>query len=206
VDHESPELIERQMLDTRESLTEKVSLLEQQVVGKIQSATEAVQETVQSVRSAVEDTVATVTDSVKASVETVSEALDVRQRVRETPWLMVGGVAAAGFITGLFVFRRSTSAAHAPTARPEPFVGFAPSQEMPRRSTWLDGILDMVGQECKTLTERAIATASASLKETMATAIPKLIESAVPDRLPSRDTPRPMHSGNGRAAYSDVQG
>jgi len=78
------------MADTRESLTEKVSLLEQHVVGKLQSATEAVEETVHTVKSAVEDTVAAVTGSVKNSIEGMTEALDMRKRVQETPWLMVG--------------------------------------------------------------------------------------------------------------------
>src|SRR5262245_26899763 len=94
------------MADTRESLTEKVSLLEHQMVDKLQSATEAVQETVHSVKSAVEETVACVTGTVKNSVEGVTEALDVRKRVQETPWLMVGGATAAGLVTALIVFRR----------------------------------------------------------------------------------------------------
>ena len=134
MDRESPELIEREMEETRESLTEKVSLLEHQVVDKLQSATDAVQDTVQSVRSAVQDTVAAVTDTVKSSVESVSdgmkEALDVKKHVREYPWAMVGGAAAAGFVTGLLVFRSEQSRGG---CRGRPAVPARRSRPSPRR-------------------------------------------------------------------------
>jgi ElaB/YqjD/DUF883 family membrane-anchored ribosome-binding protein len=212
VDHETPELIERQMEDTRESLTEKVSLLEQQVVEKIQSATEAVQETVQSVRSAVEDTVACVTDSVKSSVETVTEAVDMRKRVQETPWLMVGGAAAAGFITGLLVFRsqRASAATSMPAYTPMPSVAFTPPQATARRPSWLGDLFDMAGKEFKKVAEQAVATASTSLKETVSANLPQLIEKAIPNLLSragcSSSDSSSVHHGNGRASYADVHG
>src|SRR5262245_65948816 len=75
MDRESPELIEREMEETRESLTEKVALLEDKVVGQIHAATdtvhgtvESVQDTVQTVKAAVQDTVQCVAGTVKNSV------------------------------------------------------------------------------------------------------------------------------------------
>lgn len=203
MDRETPELIERQMADTRESLTEKVSMLEQQVVGKLQSATDAVQETVESVKSAVEDTVTCVTDSVKTSVEGVAEALDVRKRVQETPWLMVGGAAAAGLVTGLIVFRRRGVSTSEPAAyAPMPAAAFTPPREMPRRPSWLDGLIDMAGRELKTLAEQALATASTSLRETMSHRLPELVERVVPGS--SEEPAASTHHGNGRHQYGDV--
>ena len=149
MDRETPELIERQMEDTRESLSEKVSQLENQVVGKLQSATEAVQRTVQSVRCAVEGTVASVTGTVRNSVESVSEALDMRKRVQETPWLMVSGAATAGLVTGLIVFRRASrpERKQLPAYTRMPAAASTPPQEAPRRPKWVNDLLEMAGQK-----------------------------------------------------------
>ena len=80
MDRESPEVIEKEMQTTRESLTEKVSLLEQQVVGTLQSSTTAVQDTVESVKSAVQDTVDSVTGSVSGVPAGVSRLRSRRSR------------------------------------------------------------------------------------------------------------------------------
>ena len=121
MDRESPELIEREMEQTREWLTEKVSLLENKVIGQLNSATDtvqgtvdSVQETVHSVKTAVQDTVQSVSETVKDSVrsmaEGMKETLDVHKHVQQNPLAMVGGAAALGFLTGLIVFRgRPTS-------------------------------------------------------------------------------------------------
>jgi ElaB/YqjD/DUF883 family membrane-anchored ribosome-binding protein len=205
VDHESPELIERQMEETRGSLTEKVSQLEQQVVGTIQSATDAVQ----TVRSAVEDTANTVGDTVRNSVESVSagvkEALDVRRHVRDYPWGMVGGAAAVGFITGLLVFRRTTTATPALAFTPRP-VAESPMTSATHRPAWLNELLELAGREMRQLAEQAFATASASLRRSVQEGIPKLVERALPDVESLRKGTTPddtRFGGNGRSPYAD---
>jgi ElaB/YqjD/DUF883 family membrane-anchored ribosome-binding protein len=220
VDHESSELIERQMEDTRESLSEKVSLLEQQVVDKLQSATDAVQDTVQTVRSAVEDTVASVSGTVQHSVDSVSEgvkeALDVRKHVREYPWAMVGGAAAAGFFAGLLVFRRRPSSASLPAYTPMPaassHAAFTPMAApalmaapapASHRPGWLNDLFDLAGREIRKIAEQALATATASLKQTVETGIPKLIDSALPEVGKKEPCDEP-HFGNG-PTYSGMR-
>jgi ElaB/YqjD/DUF883 family membrane-anchored ribosome-binding protein len=209
MDRESPELIEREMEDTRESLGEKVSLLEQQVVGKIQSATDAVQDTVQSVRSAVESTVETVTGTVKDTVESVTEGakevLDVKKHTREHPWAMVGGAAAVGFLAGLMVFRRQSSAASLPAYTPMPATGGPPAfTSTPvvgsARPGWLNDLLEVAGREVKKIAEQALSTATASLKQTVETGIPKLIDSALPDVGKRCEGEAEGHHGNGAFA------
>ena len=190
MDREQPELIEREMEQTRESLTEKVSLLEQKVVGQIQSATDAVQDTVQCVKSAVQDTVQSVTGTVSDSVQSLTDgvkgALDVQRHTRENPWTMVGGATVAGFITGLLVFRRESSARALPAYTPAPFTSHpsgathAAAAGVSHRPAWLNDLFDMAGREIKKLAEQALTTATTSLKQTVETGIPKLIESAVP--------------------------
>jgi ElaB/YqjD/DUF883 family membrane-anchored ribosome-binding protein len=187
MDREQPELIEREMEQTRESLTEKVSLLEQKVVGQIQSATDAVQETVQCVKSAVQDTVQSVTGTVSHSVQSltdgVKDVLDIQTHTRENPWAMVGGATVAGFVTGLLVFRRQSSGASLPAYQPMPFTSEPAGRPAAasHRPAWLNDLFDMAGQEVKKLAEQALAVATTSLRQTVETGIPKLIERAVPD-------------------------
>jgi len=205
VDREQPELIERQMEQTRESLTEKVSLLEQKVVGQIQSATDAVQDTVQSVKSAVQDTVQAVTGTVSNSVESltdgVKEVLDIRKHTRENPWAMVGGATVAGFVTGLLVFRRQSAGGSLPAYTAAPFTSQpAAAPTASHRPAWLNDLFDMAGQEIKKLAEQALATATTSLRQTVETGIPKLIERAVPD-VGTCQTDQAGGDGAGHAAY-----
>ena len=87
------------MADTRQSLTEKVSALEDSVVGTVQSATNAVADTVQTVKDAVGDTVGAVK-------ENVSNALDVSRHVRENPWTAVGIAAGVGILIGVLINRK----------------------------------------------------------------------------------------------------
>lgn len=204
MDRESPELIEQQMEQTRESLTEKVSQLEQQVVDRIQSATDAVQETVQSVRSAVEDTVSSVTGTVKDGVESMSEgvkeAMDVRKHVREHPIPMVCGATAVGFITGMLLFGRKSSAVAAPAFTPTPFAGAPAAYAAAPRPAWLNDLFELAGREVKKVAERVIARASSSLQEGVEQGIPKLIDRALPDVTGANG-----RRGQGNVAYPDLR-
>jgi ElaB/YqjD/DUF883 family membrane-anchored ribosome-binding protein len=191
VDHESPELIERQMEQTRQSLSEKVSELEQQVVGTIQSATEAVNDSVQSARSAVQDTFEAVSGAVKDSVESVSDgvknALDISQRVRDHPWIMFGGAFAVGFIAGRLVFRRHQSVETNPALAPTPSFQSIPMSALAAssRPAWLSEIFDLVGLEVKKLAGRVITRAVSSIQQGVEEGIPKLIHRAMPDVGPA---------------------
>lgn len=91
-----PEVIRRQMDETRADLTDKLEQLEQQVAGTVQDAAD----TVESVRSAVHDSVESVTHSVRHTVDAVSDTLDVSRQVQRHPWPMVLGAAALGFAGG----------------------------------------------------------------------------------------------------------
>ncbi len=195
MDSQSSELIEKEMQLTRESLTEKVSLLEQQVVDQFQSTTGAVQETVDSVKTAVQDTVESVTGTLKDSVTSITEgvkkALDVTGRVREHPWPMVGGAAVAGLVTGLIALRRHDRPAAIEAASQRP--AFLPAQPaMARRSGWLDELLEMAGREVRKLAEQALTTATSSIKQSMSDGLPKLIENAM-----QRATGPSTHEKNG---------
>ncbi len=209
MEDESPELIEQRMQETRQSLTDKVSALEEQVVGTIQSATTVVQDTVETVKSAMHDTVNTVKDTVTESVtsvtDSVKQTLDVTARVRENPLVAVGSALAVGFVAGLLFFR-SRQAAAAPASAP-----FAPAYQPVRAaeparssgpSVW-DAVLTRVGQELFKVGERAVESASASIQQTVNDQIPKLLDNFVQSHTApagnSADVPSdPTNPFNGR--------
>jgi len=107
----NPEVIRREMQDTRNALTDKLEALEQHVLGTVQNATCAVQETVTQVKDAVQGTVCTVKESIHDTVGTVKESmddtigsvketLDLELQVRRHPWTMIGGAVCAGYVGG----------------------------------------------------------------------------------------------------------
>jgi ElaB/YqjD/DUF883 family membrane-anchored ribosome-binding protein len=173
MDNESPEVIEQQMEETRQSLTDKVSALETQVVGTVQTATQAVQDTVETVKAAVQDTVTSVKDSVQESVtavtDNVKETFDVTHHVEEHPYLMVGGALVAGLITGLLVFRkdesRSATIADAPLAYPPDFNGTPVREREPERNGFIDELLSMAGIEGKQLAREAVNQAAQAVRQ-----------------------------------------
>ncbi len=206
-----PEVIEQEMEGTRQALTEKVAALEQQVVGTIQEATSTVQETVQtvkgtveSVREAVQETVSSVKEGVQGSVltvqEKVMETFDFTRHVRTRPWACLAGAAAAGFATGLVVFRhRREAAAFTPLtpAAVGPMAAYSPPPlppeyappPPPREPGWIDALLARAGEEAQKLGELALTTLVASAKEGLQDGLPKLIETTIPDLLQQRTRP-----------------
>jgi len=182
-------VIEQQMEETRSSLTEKVAALESQVVGTVQTATQAVQETVETVKSAVQETVSSVRESVQESVaavkdtvqgsveavkENVKETFDVTHHVQENPYLTVGGAVVAGLITGLLVFRKdeerpATSAAapggSVPLSYPPDFNGAPVREREPSEPGFLDELLSMAGIEAKQLAREAVNQAALAVRQ-----------------------------------------
>jgi ElaB/YqjD/DUF883 family membrane-anchored ribosome-binding protein len=195
MDNESPELIEREMEQTRASLTEKVSALENQVVGTIHNATESVSNTVDSVTATVKDTLSGVKDTLSSVKQTVSESVsevservksvfDLSQHTRDYPWAMVGGAAALGFVTGLLAFRKPDSRNSGYSTGERDWnrlaaASAAPQPAAPSEPSWLDKLLDKAGQEVRTLGETFIASASTSLKQAVQDQMPKLIDTGI---------------------------
>ena len=69
---EEPEAIRLEMDETRNSLTDKISQLEEKVVGTVNDATEGVKQTVETMKEAVQDTVASVRACPLASTRTAA--------------------------------------------------------------------------------------------------------------------------------------
>jgi len=213
-----PEEIEREMHQTRESLTQKVAALEQTVTGNIQTVTDTVdqvkssiQDTVANVKDTVQDTVASVKDSLKEGVhtvaDTVKESLDFSAHVRARPWLSVGVSAAAGFLTGFLIgggsSRRSLGAtsdmpeeqARGYAPPPPSYAASAPRSE-PSKPGLFDELFGMVSREVRQLAETALASAKTAVQRNIDQNVPKLVDTAVAGVMPTGAGSDGSTSGN----------
>jgi ElaB/YqjD/DUF883 family membrane-anchored ribosome-binding protein len=129
-----PEVIRRQMEETRTSLQDKLENLEQKVIGTVQDATDAAAETVQTVKETVEETVETVKETVGQTVESVKRTFSLRNQVNEHPWPMFLGAAAAGYVAGHMLFNPRERAARQPQGFFASAVAADPAPPRPQRN------------------------------------------------------------------------
>ncbi|MFO0801207.1 MAG: DUF3618 domain-containing protein [Gemmataceae bacterium] len=203
-----PDRIEREMEQTRESITAKVSALETQVLGTIQTATSTISDTVQAVKETVTTAPTavkeTVHEAVTAAKESVKETLvlvgetvasiNLGECVANYPGAALGVSAAAGFVTGYLLFGGKDSlpltarafSEPAPGGRPgtashdfTPFGHGAGSRTEPSRPGIFAGLWAMVGSEVEQLARQAMTTALASLKQSVNEQVPRLVDGAV---------------------------
>jgi ElaB/YqjD/DUF883 family membrane-anchored ribosome-binding protein len=182
----TPEEIERDMAQTRESITEKVTALEHQVVGTVQTAADTITETVETVKSIVTQAPAAVTDTVKHAAEAVSETVretfDLTGHVRRHPWPAVGSAALLGCVTGWLFTRRRASEESAPAAVAATPPPAPPSAAPTDRSGGGPGLLDelfgLLGAQGKELARTALESVAAAIKQSIQENAPKLVSEA----------------------------
>jgi ElaB/YqjD/DUF883 family membrane-anchored ribosome-binding protein len=197
----TPDQIEAEMFATRESLSEKCTALENQVMGTVQTAADTITETVDAVKSfvntapeAVSDTVEQVASAVK---EQVARTFDITGHVRSNPLSSVGVSVGLGFIAGYLIFgsqRASNSRARSATRS---FAESTPPST-PREPGVLDDIFSIVGRKVKAAAETFIDAASTSVTNNIRENIPKLVEEAarrfMPDNVDTHG--EPLKDGN----------
>jgi ElaB/YqjD/DUF883 family membrane-anchored ribosome-binding protein len=181
----TPEQIEREMLETRESITEKVSELEKQVIGTVQTAAETLNETVDAVKNfvhtapeAVSDTVEQVTEAVK---ERVQETFDISSHVRANPVASLGISAGLGFLAGyvLMPARQSRSAGYSPTSSGStPFPTLAPSVPESRGPGLIGSLIQRLESKVRDIATTALDAAMESLNRNVRENVPRLIDDA----------------------------
>ena len=98
-----PEVIREDIEETRSNLTEKIEILEKEVIGGVKDAREAVADTVETVKDKVETTVENVKETVQETIQSVKNAFDMRRQMDAHPWVFVGAAAGAGFLLGALV-------------------------------------------------------------------------------------------------------
>lgn len=176
----TPEQIEHQMQQTRESMTAKVSALESQVVGTVQTAADTLTGTVDAVKSLMDTAPTAVSDSMKQAAEVVGdkmkEVFDVSGHVQNHPLSSVAVSAGLGFLTGLLVFRERAAGASAvpPVYMTPPAAAATPSAV----SGLFNDLLSMLGRKVKELAETAIDSASTAANQNVRETIPKLMDAA----------------------------
>jgi len=207
VAEKSPDRIERDMEQTRESITAKVSALETQVLGTIQTATNTISDTVQAVKDTVttaptavketiQESVAAVKDSVKetfASVKDSVASFDLGACVGNHPAAALGTSVATGFVTGFLLFGGRDSRPlmargfrePAPNGRPgtathdHASFGYATASPEPGRPGLFANLWSMIGGEVEQLAKQALSTALASLKQSVNEQVPRLVDGTV---------------------------
>jgi len=130
-----PEVIKQQMEETRESLSDKLEVLEQKVLSTVQDTTDTVTQTVESVADAVHSTVATVKEGVQEGVEKVKETIDLRLQVARHPWEMFLGSIATGFAAG-YLLTPSQPCVAEPAAA-QPYVPREAAASGPAQPNWM---------------------------------------------------------------------
>ena len=115
---DTTEVMRQQIVETRSELSEKLVSLEQQVSDTVQTTGTAVNATV----GAVQDTVQTVTGAVESALQSVSDALNVRQHIKQHPWLVLGGSVVLGYLAVDFLEQTAKASGRrsAPTMPPNP--------------------------------------------------------------------------------------
>jgi len=173
----SPDVIQQQMMETRTSLSEKVTQLEEQVMGTVQSATDAMQTTVEKVKDSVKDVTSSVEESVTSMRDTVRQTFDISSHVRERPWLALGAAVVTGFVTGRLLSGDSPTEDEAPRSR------FAAMETPPARAAfaepakpgWIDKILERANEELSSLGDSVMTQLIAALRTGVEDGVPKLI-------------------------------
>lgn len=199
----TPEQIQAEMSQTRDSLTEKVSALENQVVGTVQTAADTFTGTVESVKSLITTAPSAVGDTVKQAAqavgETVKNTFDISGRVRECPLTSVGISMLAGGLTG-YLLGRSRPLGPASAVAPQwPVAGPGSASAEPRKEPGvLDEFVSMIGRKFREVAENIIDTAGEAVNRNVREGVPKLVDAAgelATDRLTPGESRGPRYAG-----------
>lgn len=218
-----PDRIEREMEQTRESITAKVSALENQVLGTIQTATSTIADTVHAVKETVttaptavketvQEAVGAVKESVKETLVSVKDSVasfDLGECVGNHPAAALGVSAAAGFVTGFLLLGgkeplmargfREPAPNGRPGTVPHEFAPFGHTgRSEPARPGMFAGLWAMIGGEVEQLARQALSTALASLKQSVNDRVPRMVDDTVKN-LADRVT---GHNGAGHGGYA----
>jgi len=159
------------MEGTRASLADKLDTLENQVLGSVHEATDAVAHTVEDVKSAV----GSVTDTVQETVQSVKEAFNLSEHVRQHPWMSLGGAVATGFLGGYLLGPSRSQEKAEPAARVPPPPAPSPAASSGEENE--GGILETIkGLAIGTLMNLVREVVSESLPENLKPDVLKLVD------------------------------
>jgi ElaB/YqjD/DUF883 family membrane-anchored ribosome-binding protein len=171
--------IEHDMERTRESITDKVEALENQVLGTIQDATDTVTETVGAVKEAVSTAPTVVRDTLREIIQVVKESVgsfSAIECIRNYPAVALGSTAFAGFLTGYLTGGRRVNSFAQPLTPSAPI----PQASIPKQSTGLlSELFDRAGGEVRQLADQVLTRGIASLKQNIEKRMPEIVDTVV---------------------------
>jgi hypothetical protein len=158
-----PEMIRRQMQETRSSLAEKLETLEDRLVGAAEGVASAATETAGAVKATVQE-----------SVQTIHDAVDVNQHIQRQPLTALAASICAGFACGRLL--ASSAGSQAPLADlPPPGAGngretaVAFRSKMPEAAStggrWLQRAIQSFEPELNKLKELAVGMAVGMIRD-----------------------------------------
>jgi ElaB/YqjD/DUF883 family membrane-anchored ribosome-binding protein len=183
------EVIRGQMEEKRASLSDKLDALENHMVGTVQGATTVVSnavrdvsKTVDTVKENIQETVAAVKENIQDTVEAVKETFNVSEKIRQNPWIAVGGAFASGFIGALLLGSSSRKREYAPQAPRSYGVNGTPVEptpvaaKTPRASEPSSGLTSQLGtvatEALKTVESMAVGTLMGVLSQVVGDLLP----------------------------------
>lgn len=178
---QNSDVIRHDIEETRSALTEKLETLENEVIGTVREATQAVTCTVENVKESFASTVENVKETVEETVQSVKQTFDLRRQVARHPWPMFGGSVAAGYFLGTLLPSDKTSRSFGSlaassavnyTAPPAPPAKEAPARTKPRTSL-LSGLLEQLEPELRKVKQMAIGVTVGLLRDALKERIPE---------------------------------
>ena len=177
----TPEQIGLEMTQTRESITEKVTALENRVVGTVRSAANTLTDTVDAVKSFVTAGPEAVTQTVKQAATVVSDTLkdtfDLSGHVFRHPWATFTGSVGLGCLIGWL-----TSRTRAPTQAPDRAAkASAESPTLPPvlppddKPSVVDELMAMMGDKVRGLARTTLESVSTAFTEAIRNEVPHLV-------------------------------
>jgi ElaB/YqjD/DUF883 family membrane-anchored ribosome-binding protein len=176
------------MARTRESLKQKLDVLEDRTLGAVQKTTDAVV----GVAETVEETVESAKEAVTETVKKTERMFDLGRQVDRHPWPMMGAAVATGFVANWLLSRGSQPPT--PSSWPSATSRTTPAMEVPRSggptpstprqqpqptSSWLSSMLEMVRPQVEELKQLAIGASVAVLRDLAVQAAPPVISKEV---------------------------
>lgn len=170
---------------TRESITEKVAALENQVIGTVHQATESVNHTVEAVREAVASAPTAVRDTLREVTQSVKEAIhsfSTRECIRSFPAAALGTSMAAGFLTGYFFGGRRMPRQTAMPLYHDGMPTQTASSTSSRTSHGFSEMFHRISGELQCMAAKSLEMGLTALKNKIERRIPEIIDSVV-DRV-----------------------
>ncbi len=167
------EVIRDQMEQKRASLSDKLDALEDHVLDTVHEVSNTVRDVTQ--------TVDTVTENIHETVAAVKETFNVSDKIRQHPWLAIGGAFATGFVGALLLGSSEKKEAPRPTYRPPETNGTPPEPAQTpgkdsRQAESSSGLASQLGtaatEALTTLKGMAIGTLMGVLSEVVGDMLP----------------------------------